>query len=559
MATLRWFLPLLQVAILFVGTRGDDAPAEGADSNDKGNETVGGRSFVPHFHAASACSNVVCMNGGTCYSTGSNQPNTARYQCRCILPFHGTHCEHGQRSIVIPSTNHCYPNPCMNGGSCYTSGKGYTCRCAGSWSGTHCETPLYVNPVVVRNTPCTQGFNPCNNMCECVNSCRHSSGYYCRSANGYLGKNCTIPPPNIQCLANQIIVTVDDAFVREYDLGIGNSRLYLGRNGGGVVGQDCYAITSNGISHTFTIPLPFGKCGTSVQAIGGKTVANNVIWLNRFTNAAYDMPVPVINFECTYTKEYIIVTSLQPAIDQPPTLRETGFTRVRGTIELCKVSSSCPNTCPTNFAVREAAVYTIGEMIHLNIRGDQSIQGIVALKTLYLSCDASPSNAIVRLVTNGCPGGSQNYMPTRVTYSGRSSSVCASFQVPRLQGCPVFYIHAELETCIPSVGCTYNPSTCGQQIMPGRRRRDLNETEHKVTNVFGPIYVLSGERGVPYETLFPNTTIVSSPAQFLEPKPASEIVQDSTSLLLIVGLSLLCFLVILSISGLIVYRSRYSK
>nr|BAF56474.1 VC70-like protein-1 [Halocynthia roretzi] len=468
-----------------------------------------------------------CLNGGRCVEMAG------RYSCQCVGSFSGSHCETG---LVVPGINPlfstCYPNPCLNGGACMNN----LCACPPRFKGLRCESyhPITILNQQYQSSPCYP--NPCLNGCNCIESCRHSSGYYCQSATGFLGKNCTVLPPALICDANAVILTVDAAFVREYEMGSVNIRLAMAQTADLVANAapECYG-TFDGAGYTFTLSLPFSGCGVNVDtSITERTVVTGTIWMNRilsyntgigsglpyypitFSNGqGFDMPVPVISFECTYTKGYTIITSLQPAIDQPQMIRGTGLAMQQGVIKLCKTPYSCPATCPQTYSVTRGAVYTVGEMIHLNIRGSPSLQtGLVAIRTLYLSCDGN-SNAVpaVNLVTSGCTAfRRESGLPTVITHSGSSGAVCVSFQVPRLLNCAVFYIHAELENCA-AVGCV--PSGCS-----GRERREVRTQEDadasKIGDIFGPIFIIEGSRGSPYEVLFPDNSIVNSSAVLLD-------------------------------------------
>ena len=63
-----------------------------------------------------------------------------------------------------------------------------------------------------------------------------------------------------------------------------------------------------------TIPLPFSGCGTSKlnSTDSNEMKFANRLWINRRTGGRYDMPVPVLEFQCSYTQEYMVVSSLRP-------------------------------------------------------------------------------------------------------------------------------------------------------------------------------------------------------------------------------------------------------
>ena len=69
------------------------------------------------------CQNIVCQNGGSCYTTGQS------YKCACLQGYTGYDC-----SVVI---NQCYSYPCLNGGTCnFLGANNYNCNCLPGFYGT---------------------------------------------------------------------------------------------------------------------------------------------------------------------------------------------------------------------------------------------------------------------------------------------------------------------------------------------------------------------------------------------------------------------------------------
>nr|XP_039258760.1 uncharacterized protein LOC120335331 [Styela clava] len=486
-------------------------------------------------------------------------------------------CKHGgtckTRTRNSSKDHPCQTNPCLNNGICSPArnviGNAYFCICPQGYSGRRCETFTHV---VIPQYPEVCNPNPCKGDCQCTKSCRHSSGYYCRSPTGFLGKDCTIPPPTLMCEPNRIIVIVEDAFIREYEQGIENTKLAISQTADGIAtaSRDCSG-SFDGTRHTFTLHLPFTQCATQAKlGPDGQTTFVNNIWLNRVLGEGFDMPVPAITFECTYQKQYSIVTSLKPAREQPLLIKQTGTQIVQGSIELCKVPYSCPNACPSPYALTQGAVYTVGEMIHLNINGGRGqFQGLITINELSLSCDDAPNgNVAVTLISDECP---LKNMPVVISHSGVSQSVCISFQVPKLQNCERFYIHAKLQSCSEN-GCVVFHTADGTCFQLGRKRRDVEDESipfEYFEQRFGPIHVIDGEVGIPNELLFPgdetgnfSVELVDNPTRIVQGLPVHEIPftsKDDTTDIAIMVVTVVGFCIIFSLLISIVLYLRIRK
>ncbi|KAK7933716.1 hypothetical protein WMY93_004612 [Mugilogobius chulae] len=72
-----------------------------------------------------SCTENVCLNGGTCYKTGSISV------CSCAPGYNGATCE--------TELDECHSNPCRNGGTCIDGVASFTCVCLPSYSGLYCE------------------------------------------------------------------------------------------------------------------------------------------------------------------------------------------------------------------------------------------------------------------------------------------------------------------------------------------------------------------------------------------------------------------------------------
>uniref|UniRef100_A0A4W5QNZ2 PG-M n=1 Tax=Hucho hucho TaxID=62062 RepID=A0A4W5QNZ2_9TELE len=72
-----------------------------------------------------SCAENICLNGGSCYRSGSFQ------SCSCAPGYSGDRCE--------TEIDECQSNPCRNGGTCNDGLNSFTCVCLPSYAGLYCE------------------------------------------------------------------------------------------------------------------------------------------------------------------------------------------------------------------------------------------------------------------------------------------------------------------------------------------------------------------------------------------------------------------------------------
>ncbi|XP_053181530.1 versican core protein-like [Scomber japonicus] len=77
------------------------------------------------FKGLNSCAENICLNGGSCYKTGSI------LKCSCAPGYSGDHCE--------TDIDECHSNPCRNGGTCVDGLASFSCVCLPSYSGLYCE------------------------------------------------------------------------------------------------------------------------------------------------------------------------------------------------------------------------------------------------------------------------------------------------------------------------------------------------------------------------------------------------------------------------------------
>ena len=56
--------------------------------------------------------------------------------------------------------------------------------------------------------------------------------------------------------------------------------------------------------------LPFTQCGSKMNSTGGMVSFSNMLWAGLKDVDIYDVPVPVLKFQCVYDREYSVFTSL---------------------------------------------------------------------------------------------------------------------------------------------------------------------------------------------------------------------------------------------------------
>nr|XP_002127912.2 fibropellin-1-like isoform X2 [Ciona intestinalis] len=483
-----------------------------------------------------------CLNGGGCKYV-NDLP-----QCACTPPYYGAYCEFRLS---------CINNPCRRGGRCVPDGpSGWFCRCPRGYGGTtceipiclascmnngtcvhtssgpHCECPPGTRPPICHRDPCTPNPcqlgdqcrvidiglspthvckppssssnpsevcspNPCTSPCVCKPSCKHTNGFVCESEQGYMGKTCTIPPPVLDCNSDRITVSVDNRLYTEL-LGdvVGNAYFYMSPDYSSTPAESCKGTASgNPLKYYFTLPRSFSACGTETGTTTlGDIIVSNKIWFNIGGNALFDMPVPVLSFQCTFQENYQVVASLEPVVDKQTKIVRGNHERTfTGSLQMCKMLSQCPAACPPSYIVQPNGVYTVGEDLNIVIQHNREIVptgSTLSVQTLYISCSSDPtSDAVVAVVTNGCP---TNVIPSAIFVS--PGSTCVTFQVQRLLSCNKVYIHARLNVCSVSAQqiCSTSPSVrkCPSNQ---RGRRSIQEEE-----VFGPLFILP-ERKIPIE------------------------------------------------------------
>uniref|UniRef100_H2XQQ1 ZP domain-containing protein n=1 Tax=Ciona intestinalis TaxID=7719 RepID=H2XQQ1_CIOIN len=343
---------------------------------------------------------------------------------------------------VLSQSFDCMSSACLNASTCNTRING-SCSCVCASGCPSCESC----------DPCTP--NPClNDGCTCNPSEEHSMGYYCHGDAGYLGKNCEINPPSLECSAGTIALEVPEEIVTTKYLK--GTKVYIAVGDAGLSHQNadpvCFTcksqVATNG-KYKITIPIPFLNCNNMIaDSPNGERVISNTIWLNKEEpNRAFDVPVPIGTFKCRYSKDYQVITSLSPIVSNPwPVTKKLNSFSSR--LVLCKMPI-CPNTCPTSHVLDNTAVYTAGELIYVHMYHTEAIQqNHFSLETLFLSCSPTNFNSgKINLVLNGCLAGESGKLLDFRLQQTNPSTVCLSFRAPMMKVCKTIYIHALVKRC----------------------------------------------------------------------------------------------------------------
>nr|XP_039262891.1 fibropellin-1-like isoform X5 [Styela clava] len=439
-----------------------------------------------------ATNSITCLHGGYCVDRSIDPTLQALYRCRCPMGCSGQICQncYGLGYEYRQGPN-CEEGACQNNGTCVDLGDTRICYCPPGCSGYNCESCTKFIGTSELTFPCDP--NPCLKDCSCELSCNRADGYFCQSESGFLGKNCSIRAPTLVCGTNSIEISVSEEFVIENNFGIANGFLILSP-APGIEESSCVAKVATNGNYDFSIPLPFNGCGmTSQVSSNGDVVFGNTVWYNKVLTGGFDVPIPAAHFQCTYSRQYEVVTSIRPV--------RVDITRISNTFELkphiglCK-SPSCPEKCPSYLNLSDGAAYSVGEYLHLTLSldiGEQNMDLVSTVDELYLSCSNGGSDSDVHLLRGSCEANSG--IPFEVSLSGHSK-VCVSFAVPDLK-CTTFFIHAVMKPCRTAdlQSCSsFENQFCKNGLSSTRKRRYASKDDI----IVGPLYlVLNASNGIP--------------------------------------------------------------
>nr|CAB3239141.1 transmembrane protein Vc569 [Phallusia mammillata] len=467
----------------------------------------------PEYYGGVTCETLICAE--TCTGTDICTMKDGKPKCISLLP-----------SVRLVNNTevygwNCSEVTCHNNGTCndFTEANENTtmCDCLAKYEGVNCELlkkgGRQSSEIGSEIDESVCDPNPCGGDCVCEPSCKHELGYFCVSEEGFIGKNCDIGIPLVTCGENEITIEVSTEFYEQFDKNIGNSIFYVSP-----LADDsarCYAFLTQFNTFQVNIPLPFMDCMTEINTdnvVASGIAFMNKLWINRNTGGAFDMPVPVVNFTCIYAREYTATTSLMPLVDEHVVfISKSG--QFDAEFSLCK-QQICDSSCPSYLKVQDAAIYTVGQMIHFNLKiiTKQNMivpeaQFVTTLEKVFLSCSPDrfdTSSILTTVATAGCPLANQafSFMMT----SGMTStpqSVCGSIQVPRAttDNCKQIYIHAEILLCMTGdlQPCLSDGSNnfC---INAARKRRSTDE-DNVAFALIGPITIIPGSEGRRIEDL----------------------------------------------------------
>ncbi|CAK8694392.1 unnamed protein product [Clavelina lepadiformis] len=132
----------------------------------------------------------------------------------------------------------------------------------------------------------------------------------CKSLSAHARRTCFQPEPLNSCEEHPCIGHCDCIESKQHEKG----RFCVSKKG--YIGDDCKFAILQGSHYVVTIPLPFTKCGTSIEASNEDVITfRNRIWINReISGSLIDMPVPILDFRCRYQASYRVITSIQPQL-----------------------------------------------------------------------------------------------------------------------------------------------------------------------------------------------------------------------------------------------------
>uniref|UniRef100_F6TYE2 Transmembrane protein Vc569 n=1 Tax=Ciona intestinalis TaxID=7719 RepID=F6TYE2_CIOIN len=402
----------------------------------------------------------------------------------------------GRSVEAVPQPTSCLQLPCKNEATCVSDlVTGFRCKCTNDYTGTLCDKPIPYSNTSVCYT------KPCKNDCVCIPSLTHEMGYICRGGNGFIGKNCTIAIPILNCNKNEIQISISQQFYLEFDAKLRNSYMYISASISEQHDSNniCQGTLVNG-SYIFKLNLPFNDCGTKQTYNTDLVSFTNKIWINRHLSGNFDMPVPVIQFTCIYSSEYSVVMSLQPVVNVSMQ-NITEYGNFEAVVNICRIKS-CPSACPTQHSLNDGAAYTVGDQVHLSVSTTNITkafirnQTTITVKEMYLSCSRyQDSGSAIQLIHQGCSVGSGISMSVTTGNTNNSTvPACVSFQLPisSSSNCRTIFIHIRLLLCSNE---QLQECSSGSGIMkcPSRRKRSINDAE--LDAVVGPISVIPGEQG----------------------------------------------------------------
>ncbi|XP_053376685.1 macrophage mannose receptor 1-like [Mercenaria mercenaria] len=115
-----------------------------------------------HSKPSGNCFPDPCLNGGTCIDAKDN------YTCSCRPSFFGKTCEE-----IEP--NNCSPNPCLNGGTCVDGTNYYICYCTNAFTGRNCDETCPAGWTLFDRSCYTFNINPAS-WTSAQTLCRNDGG-----------------------------------------------------------------------------------------------------------------------------------------------------------------------------------------------------------------------------------------------------------------------------------------------------------------------------------------------------------------------------------------------
>ncbi|XP_039272958.2 uncharacterized protein LOC120347153 [Styela clava] len=284
--------------------------------------------------------------------------------------------------------------------------------CTGDISGsTLCPgTDLEVEICTLGPCPCDR--TPCQNGGTCIVNDHVMTGYECKCAKGFAGKNCLYAEPELTCEENFISISFDEGIVRDDGL-ISDPTLIQFKKADS---KDCFA-EIRGSMFVLALPQPIDKsCGSELQTDRDKLIIRNqVLW--RLSDSFVDSTVVIVDITCVYNKQVNSTVGLGFGII--PTVRTISERKVTEAVNAEMFIYRDDSFLPSH-RYRNSPKIAQGEVLYLSVDllsiGLSGYESMVILADKCWVADSTKERNVVHdLINDGC---STNAIFTTVILNG---------------------------------------------------------------------------------------------------------------------------------------------